>query len=144
MDIIKSFLAEYGAAIIYAIVTGLATLVGMGFKKIYKQHVDTEAKEAIVKRAVQMVEQLYKDLHGEEKLEQALIAATQMLNTAGISISDIELRWMIESAVGELNNAFAKPVATTLEESISESDSDVEYEEQEECVPEENEDGESG
>lgn len=141
MDIIKSFLSEYGAAIIYAIVTGVAAIIGMGFKKLYKQHVDTETKEKIVKRAVQMVEQLYKDLHGEEKLEQALIAATQMLNNAGIEISDIELRWMIEGAVGEFNNAFAKPVVETPEGNLSEPD---DVDDSEDCAPDEHEDCESG
>ncbi len=57
---------------------------------------------------VRFVEQVYKDLHGPEKLAQAMAKASEILEGYGITISESELVAMIEAAVNEFNNAFAK------------------------------------
>ena len=51
---------------------------------------------------------LYKNLHGEEKLKEALAAASEMLAEKGITITDLELRVLVEAAVAEFNKAFEK------------------------------------
>ena len=43
-----------------------------------------------------------------EKLEQALISASEMLEDKGITVTDLELRMLIEAAVAEFNSAFHK------------------------------------
>ena len=50
----------------------------------------------------------YQDLHGEEKLEKALVSASEMLGEKGVAISDLELRMLVEAALAEFNDAFSK------------------------------------
>jgi hypothetical protein len=47
-------------------------------------------------------------LHGEEKLDMALGFASEMLTEQGITITELELRMLLEAAVGEFNEAFKK------------------------------------
>ena len=62
------------------------------------------------------MEQIYKDLHGEEKLNKALTAASDMPAEEGIKVSDLELKMLIEAAVAEFNDAFNKNVSPKDEE----------------------------
>ena len=48
---------------------------------------------------VAAVDQIYKDLGGEEKLNKAIEAASDMLNARGIACTELELRMLLESAV---------------------------------------------
>jgi hypothetical protein len=72
------------------------------------KYINDKTKKEVAKVAVQFVEQVYKDLHGEEKLNEALQAAAEMLQEKNISVSSLELRVLIEAAVAEFNNAFNK------------------------------------
>ena len=49
---------------------------------------------------------MYKDLGGEEKLNLAITSMTEMLAEKGITISEIEIRMLLEAAVGEAKNVF--------------------------------------
>lgn len=91
-----------------AIVVAVVGYIGVELKKLYKKYVDDKTKEAVVKTCVQAVEQLYKELHGEEKLSKALESSKEMLRDRCISATDLELRVMIEAAVAEFNKAFEK------------------------------------
>ena len=102
------FINQYGMEILYTIVMAIAGYVGIVIKNLATKYINDKTKTAVAKTAVQFVEQVYKDLHGEEKLEMALSAASEMLTEKGITISDLELRYLIEAAVGEFNNAFNK------------------------------------
>lgn len=105
MEIFKEFLAEYGTTILYAILTALAGYVGIAIKNLYKKIVNDKTKRNVVKTCVKAVEQLYKELHGEDKYEKCVEACTEMLAERGLSITEIELKMLIESAVGEFNKA---------------------------------------
>ena len=102
------FINEYGLQLIYAIVTAIAGYVGIVIKNIVTKYLNDKTKLAVAKTAVQYVEQVYKDLHGEEKLNAALVAASEMLLEKGIHITELELRVMIEAALAEFNDAFNK------------------------------------
>ena len=52
--------------------TGLFTYIGTRLKNAYEQKVNTETAKVVVENAVRFVEQVYKDLHGKEKLEKAI------------------------------------------------------------------------
>lgn len=106
------FINEYGTTIMYAVLVAVAGYFGTIAKNLYTKYVNDKTKEAVAKTVVRGVEQIYKDLHGEEKLDKALEAASEMLGEKGIVVSDLELRMLIESAVGEFNNAFAKTEVT--------------------------------
>lgn len=119
MEFITQFISEYGTTILYAILTAIAGALGMWIKKVYTEVVNTKTKERIVKVCVQAVEQLYKGLHGEEKYNKVVESVVQMLEEKGITITELELKMLIEAAVGEFNEAFKKP------EVIAESSTEV-------------------
>ena len=104
------FIDQYGMEIMYAIITAVAGYVGIMLKNLCTKYINDKTKTAVAKTAVQFVEQVHKNLHGEDKLNAALSAASEMLNEKGITISDLELRVLIEAAVGEFNNAFNNTV----------------------------------
>ena len=114
MEFIKNFISEYGTTILYAILTAIGGYLGIWAKKLYTKYVNDKTKQAVAKTVVQAVEQLYKDLRGEEKLEKALEAAADMLAERGITVTDLELRILIEAAVGEFNKAFEKDPAADI------------------------------
>ena len=104
----ENFVSTYGAEILMAVLTAIAGYIGIVVKNLYTKYINVKTKESVVKTVVQGVEQIYKDLHGEEKLNMALSAASDMLVEKGITISDFELRMMIEASVAEFNKAFEK------------------------------------
>lgn len=110
------FINEYGTMILYTIVTTIAGYIGIVIKNLYKKHVDDQTKKDVVKTVVQSIEQIYKDLHGDEKLNKALESASEMLAIKGITISELELRVLIEAAVGEFNDVFNKTEEATAHE----------------------------
>ena len=98
----ETFISEYGAAILYAVVTGVAGFIGLQIKAIYQKYINDKTKEQVVKTVVKAVKQLYSDLSGEEKLSKAIQNITDMLNEKGITITELEIRMMIEAAVEEM------------------------------------------
>ena len=101
LNAIQPYLLE----VIVAILTGVATFIGSKIKKMYEEKINTETKEKVVKVVVNAVEQIYKELKGEEKLKKCIENATEMLNEKGITITELELRMLIESAVNSFNQA---------------------------------------
>lgn len=106
------FISEYGTQILFAVVTAIAGYVGIVVKSLYTKYVNDQTKKDVVRTVVRGVEQIYKDLHGEEKLGKALEAASEMLLEKGINITDFELKMLIEAAVSEFNDAFNKTSET--------------------------------
>jgi hypothetical protein len=102
------FVDLYGAQILYAIITAVAGYIGIVLKNLVKKYINDKVKKDVAKSAVRFAEQVFRDLHGEEKLEQALLAAAEMLEEKGITISALELRVLVEAAVCEFNDAFGK------------------------------------
>lgn len=99
----KEFLAQYGFSLIYALITAIAGYVGIVIKNLYKRYADDKTKRDVVKNCVLAVDQLYKNLHGEEKFNMCFTSVVEILNEKGISISELEARCLIESAVREVN-----------------------------------------
>lgn len=95
-------------SLISTILTGVFTYVGIEIKKAYTKHVNDQTKKDVVATVVQAVEQVYKDLHGDEKLNKAIEGASDMLAEKNISVSEVELRYLIESAVNGFNEGFKK------------------------------------
>lgn len=101
----------YLAQIILTIFLALAAFLGAQAKRLYKKYVTTEIKQSVCRTAVRFVEQVYRDVHGREKLEAAMQKASEILEEYGITISEVELVAMLEAAVNEFNNAFRKNAA---------------------------------
>lgn len=110
MNILNSYLTQ----VILLLMLAFAGWLGVQAKNLYKKYVTTEIKQAVCRTVVRTVEQLYKDLHGEEKLHKAMGRASKILAEYGITVSEYELVSMIEAAVNEFNDSFKKteqPVA---------------------------------
>ena len=82
----NEFISAYGLPIIGSIITAVLGWVGLQIKALYERYVDTKEKQAVCKTVVAAVDQIYKDLGGEEKLNKAIEAASDMLNARGIEI----------------------------------------------------------
>ncbi len=102
MNIFNSYLNQ----ILLALLLALAGWLGVQIKNLYRKYVNTKIKQAVCKTAVRFVEQVYKDIHGPEKLAQAMKRASEMLAEYGITITEYELVSLLEAAVNEFNNAF--------------------------------------
>ena len=104
LEIIKT----YGAEILGTVLVALAGIFGMVAKNLAVKFLDNDAKRTLAKTVVQFTEQVYKNLHGEEKLGAALAVFSQLLEEKGIRASETEMRVLLESAVAEFNQVFAK------------------------------------
>jgi hypothetical protein len=96
----------YGVEIIGTLLVAMAGIFGMIMKRIAERALDTPVKQQLAKIAVQFVEQTYKELHGEAKLNAALMALAGLLAEKKINASEDEMRIMIEAAVAEFNEVF--------------------------------------
>ena len=103
MYIMREFISQYGTMILYAVLTATAGFLGTQIKKLYESYVTDKAKKDVVKTCVKAVEQLYKDIHGEEKKQKAVESITAMLTEKGISITELEINMLIEATVSEFN-----------------------------------------
>lgn len=102
------FINAYGTQILDTLVTVIFGYLGIVAKTLLKDHFNDKTKREVAKIAVQFVEQVFKNLHGEEKLSEAMKAASDMLTEKGITITELELRVLVEAAVAEFNKAFEK------------------------------------
>lgn len=105
MNLINEFVSSYGASILYTVFTTVLTFIGITIKKIYEKYINTQIKEKVVKDCVNAVEQLYKDLHGEEKYNKAVEYISEMLEQKGITITELEIKMLIESACHSFNES---------------------------------------
>lgn len=102
------FINQYGMEILYTVIMGIAGYIGIVLKNLATKYVNDKTKRDVAKTAVQFVEQVYKDVHGDEKLNAAFAAASEMLAEKGIYISELEMRVLLEAAVAEMNDVFNK------------------------------------
>lgn len=104
----KDFIATFGMEILCTIVTSLVGYVAFAIKKLADKYINDTTKKAVARTVVQAVEQIYKDIDGEKKLECGITYMTELLNEKGIKASETEIRLLIEEAVGEFNEVFKK------------------------------------
>lgn len=97
-QIMPSLLSLVGT--IVAVLLGYA---GVEIKKLYNKYVDTQVEKDVVDSTVKYIEQVYTDIHGEDKLNEALKQASSILQEKGIQVSQDQLKTLIESAVYGMN-----------------------------------------
>ena len=100
----------YGVEIIGTLLLALAGIFGMVAKSMAAKYLDTDTKRTLAKVVVQFIEQVYVDLHGEEKLNAALAVFADILREKKINATETEMYVLIEAAVAEFNEAFKRPV----------------------------------
>lgn len=106
MDLFNQFMQSYGLEIIGTLLLAIAGALGLLFRNLANKYLNDKTKQSIAKLVVQGVEQVYTNLHGEDKLNQALSMFSELLAEKGIKCSDLEMRVLLESAVGEFNKVF--------------------------------------
>ena len=99
--------------VIATAVIGIAGYLGTQIKGILQRRADEKTKISVARTVVLAVEQIYKDLHGEEKKQMAIEGIRQMLDEKGITITDLEINMLMEAAVAKFNDAFNKPRKST-------------------------------
>ncbi len=114
MEFIHEILSVYGMEIIRTIFTALAGIAGMVATKLATKYVNTKIKREIARTVVRGIEQVYGALDGPAKLDKAMEAAADMLQQAGITVTALELRMLLEDALGEFNDVF-NPAEIILE-----------------------------
>lgn len=77
-------------------------LIGI-IKAKYTEFVNTDTKKELAMLTVRYVEQVFKALHGDEKLNKAKSAFIKVLNERGIEISEDEVNILLEAAVHKMN-----------------------------------------
>lgn len=113
----NEFLSTYGMEILGTVLTALAGYLGVVIKNLCQKYLNDKTKQDVAKTCVKAVEQIYKDLHGEEKFNKALECISDMLTEKGIAVSETEMKMLIESAVAEFNEVFSKGASTTTDAS---------------------------
>lgn len=106
MELFLQFINEYGTTILYTLLTALFGYFGIIAKKYFDKWFNTKEKKEIAKEVVKFTEQVYKTLHGQEKLNKAMEAMSEMLAEKGITITELEMKVLLEAAVAEFNKAF--------------------------------------
>lgn len=101
----NEFIATYGVQIIFTLLSAAATALAAWIGKMYKAKVNDETKRKIVKTVCKAVEQIYKDMSGAEKYEKAVESIVAMLNDKGITITDIEIKMLIEEVCADFTHA---------------------------------------
>lgn len=110
MEIIDTIITTYGNPLIGLILTIVFGSLGVIAKQLFAKYIDTPTKQAVARTAAVFVEQIWKDIHGAEKLQKAMETAEILLKKKGIDFDAEEMKILIEAAVAEFNGAFAKPL----------------------------------
>lgn len=106
--IISDFIATYGTTILYTVLTAVASFIGLKIKGIYEKYINDKTKKSVVDSTVKYVEQLYKDLKGEEKLAKAKENILALLNEKNITITELEMDVLIEATCNSFKNGLKK------------------------------------
>ena len=115
MDAMLEAIQPAFMSLLGTVVTCLFGYIGLKAKQVYTKYVDNQVKQDVVNSTVNYVEQVYKDIHGKEKLQKAKEKVTEILTEQGIKITDADLEMLIESAVYGLNAGWLEVSGTTAD-----------------------------
>lgn len=100
------FMYTYGNQILLVTLCTIFGLIGHGLRSLLNKYLTDETKREIAVTVMEYVEQVFTDIHGEEKMAQALKTAETLLAKHGINFDAEEMEVLIEQAVKEFNMAF--------------------------------------
>ena len=93
------------------ILEAVGVIIGVVFYNLIKKYSktiqrlsDNEVIRNIIEHTVEYVEQVFKDIHGKDKLNEAKTKIIKILNDKGIKLTDEEIEILIESAVKQMND----------------------------------------
>ena len=108
--IVFEMVAYYAPQVMEAALYIVAIVIGVMAGKYVKPLLRNKVVEVFARNAVLFVEQVYKDLHGDDKLNMALERLSASLKKWKINISVEEMKFMLEAAVAKFNDAFNRKV----------------------------------
>lgn len=97
-DIVK-LISDNLMQILFTVITGIIGYIGLRIKNTYQNYVEHRIKKEIIQKVVIYIEQTKTNLSCEDKKKEALELSMSWLKEKKISVSDIELEILIESAV---------------------------------------------
>lgn len=110
MEMLQEQIVEI-AVLIIASLLGLITRSVMSYLKKKGVVAKIEGNKQIADIVVGAIEQTYKHLHGDEKLNLAKIELIKISKQKGLKISEKELDLLIESSVKEMNKAVRESIS---------------------------------
>ena len=99
---LEEIVTVYVIPAMMTILTGIAAWIGTKIKNMIEEKTKNEKVKDIIYNVVRYTEQTSKELTSSEKFERAVEESTEWLNSKGITISEYELKIMIESTVNTL------------------------------------------
>jgi hypothetical protein len=81
----------------------LLTALVIGYTRKHFAAKDIETATSIVATAVNAIEQVHATASGADKKEAASVAASDLLDKAGVTLSPTQLSTMVEGSVGAMN-----------------------------------------
>ena len=100
----------YGLPILGVVMVAVFGMAGRFIFRAGRIWLDTQAKQEYARLAVRYVEQIFTDMHGQDKFKQALSACCKWLNAKHIKWTEAELTVIIEAAVEEMNEYLKPPL----------------------------------
>lgn len=98
----QEIITTYLIPALFTVLTGVVAWLGNKIKSLIEEKVRNEKVKEIINDVVKYTEQTSKELTSTEKFNKAMEEASEWLNSKGITISETELRIMIEASVNAL------------------------------------------
>ena len=111
---INYFVTNYGTQLIGLILCAVFGCIAYAAKQIVRTYLNDETKLGIARTVVRFVEQVWTEIHGQDKLQKALETAEEMLRKKNIPFDADEMMVLIEAAVQEMNEVFQKATEQQL------------------------------
>lgn len=99
------FLYTYGSQVLLSVLCMLFAGLGLLVRQLAQRYLTDECKRAAAATAVRFAEQVFSDLHGEEKLSKAMEAAALLLKNKRIPFDEKEMRILMEAALQAFHTA---------------------------------------
>ena len=87
----------------------------IGVEGMEQVKMELYAKQELARLAVRSVEQVYRDIGGQKKLDHALNWLGNQFKDKGFKLDDDEMRGLIEAALREMKDAFGEEWAKQLD-----------------------------
>lgn len=107
---LEFFMTNYGTQLIGLILCAVFGCIAYAVKQIARTYLNDETKLSIARTVVRFVEQVWTEIHGQDKLQKALETAESLLKKKGIPFDADEMTVLIEAAVQELNEVILTPI----------------------------------
>jgi len=106
METVNNIINQVLIPLLSTILLGIVGWLGVKLKHSLDEKEKNKTFLEIIARSICATEQIYKTLHGREKLKKCVEIANGMLATRGIEISEDEIVYTIEAMLAEFNGAF--------------------------------------